>query len=192
MKFFYAQDHRKKYRYFSSEPVYKPQIKFSRWKELWELAKNKLMLLSKKNLSQEQAFSRVIHVDGHEIPIHYSGRFDEKKMKRKFYFFLQRQRSRHVLFLAVEILLLPISGLMALLPGPNIFFGVLALIMITQWRALKGINRLIKMKFRFIPTEELDSWETALDNEDVLLWETILSELEKKFELKDIRKILWK
>jgi len=192
MKFFYTQDYRKKYRYFSSEPVYKPQIKFSRWKELWELAKNKLMLLSKKNLSQEQAFSRVIHVDGHEIPIHYSGRFDEKKMRRKFYFFLQRQRSRHVLFLAVEILLLPISGLMALLPGPNVFFGVLALIMITQWRALKGINRLIKMKFRFIPTEELDSWETALDKEDVLLWETILSELEKKFELKDIRKILWK
>ncbi len=192
MNFFYVKDHRKKYRYFSSEPVHKPQIEFSRWKDLWELAKKKLMLLPKRVLSQEQAFNRAILIRNNEIAIHYSGRHDQKKMRRKFLFFLQKQRSRHVIFLGVETLLLPISGLMALIPGPNVFFGVLALIMITQWQALKGINRLLKMKFRFIPTRLLDTWETALDKKDTNVFETILLELEKGFELSDIRKILWK
>ncbi len=192
MNFFYVKDHRKKYRYFSSEPVHKPQVEFSRWKDLWELAKKKLMLLPKRVLSQEQAFNRAILIRNNEISIHYSGRYDQKKMRRKFLFFLQRQRSRHVIFLGVETLLLPISGLMALFPGPNVFFGVLALIMITQWQALKGINRILKMKFRFIPTRLLYKWEIALDKEDTNAFETILFELEKEFELSDIRKILWK
>jgi hypothetical protein len=192
MKFFYVKDHRKKYRYFSSEPVHKPQVEFSRWEDLWELAKKKLMLLPKRILSQEQAFNRAILIRNNEVSIHCSGRYDQKKMHRKFFFFLQRQRSRHVIFLGVETLLLPISGLMALIPGPNVFFGVLALIMITQWQALKGVNRLLKMKFRFIPTKLLDTWETALDKEDTNAFEKILFELEKEFELRDIRKILWK
>ena len=53
MNFFFVQDFRQKYRYFSAEPLSVTQVEFSRWKEFWERAKKKLMLLPLKILKQE-------------------------------------------------------------------------------------------------------------------------------------------
>jgi hypothetical protein len=192
MKFFFVRDYRHKYRYFSTEPVSQIQIKFSRWKEMWELAKKKLMLLPQRTLKQEQAFARILKFDENKVQILHSGHFDEKKTRTKFYFFLQRQRTKHILILVGETLLLPISGLAAFLPGPNVFFGVLALLMITHWQAFRGISRLFKKEYEFILSALLEEWENALESRNSENFPRILDKISKKYNIGNVRQVLWK
>jgi hypothetical protein len=192
MRFFFVRDYRHKYRYFSSAPVNPIQIKTSRFKDLWELAKKKLTLLPQKSLKQEQAFGNILKFKQDKIQIFYSGIPDQKKMKTKFYFFLQRQRTKHILLLVGETLLLPISGLAILLPGPNVFFGVLALFMITHWQAFRGINKTLKKNFEFISSHLLSEWEQAQESKQEKHYAKIFEKIEKEFHLDNIQKVLWK
>lgn len=192
MRFFFIRDYEKHYRYFSSEPLNQIQVNPPRWKKLWELAKKKLMLLPQRILRQEQAFARVIKLEEKKIQIFHSGRLYEKKIKHKFYFFLQKQKTKHILFLIGELILLPISGLAALLPGPNVFFGVLALIIIIHWQALRGINRTLRKEQEFIPSPLFHDWEQALEHREEGEYPQILEKIEKEYGLKGIQKVLWK
>jgi len=192
MQFFFVKDHRNRYRYFSSDPSGQIQVRFSRWKNLWEKAKKKLMLLPQKILAKEQAFAQVSKLEGDKIEILHSGMRSKKRIKRWFSFYLQKQRTKHILFLASECLLLPISGLAALLPGPNVFFGVLALLMITHWQALRGINRLLKEKHYFVSAPLLKEWEEALKTQCEESYSEVLEKITRKYGLQSIRNILWK
>ena len=74
MNFFFVKDSKGTYRYFSSEPLKPVEVKFSRSKEAWELAKKKLMLLPKRTLRMEQAFERALRLKGAPLRIlHSSG-----------------------------------------------------------------------------------------------------------------------
>ena len=192
MQFFFTQDYRRTYRFFSSEPVQNIQVKFSRLEKLWIEAKKKLMLLPKRILAQEQAFSRVRKIEEETIEIYFSGRLDEKKIRRRFFLFIQKHRTKHTLLLIGESILLPVSGFMALLPGPNIFFGFLALIVITHWQALKGINTLSRKDHKFIPTPSILEWELAVDLKQETDFPSILTKIEKEYDLEGLHKILFK
>lgn len=192
MNFFFVQDFRQKYRYFSAEPLSVTRVEFSRWKEFWEMAKKKLMLLPLKILKQEQAFEHTLKIEENQVRILHSGRMDEKKVKSKFYFFLQKQRTKHIILLAGESLILPISGIAALLPGPNIFFYVLALLVIIQWRALRGINKLLKKDKLFTTDLSLKDWETAVQNQEKSTFLPLLEKIGKKHNVQNLNKILWK
>ena len=192
MKFFFVLDYREKYRFFSSEPIQNIQVKFTRLEKLWDEAKKRLMLLPKRILAQEQAFARAHKLDGEGMEICHSGRLDEKRLKLKFFLFLQKQRTKHVLLLVGEAILLPVSGLMALLPGPNVFFGVLALIMYTHWQAFRGINKVLRKKHRFVTSQALDQWELALLSPEQKNLEALLDKVEAEYALKDLKKILFK
>ena len=91
-----------------------------------------------------------------------------------------------------EAILLPISGLAALLPGPNVFFGVLALLVVTHWQALRGINRLAKKKHVFIPASTLKEWEQVIQQKNDGEFGPILEKISRKYDLEHIQKILWK
>lgn len=192
MIFFFVRDYRHRYRYFSTEPVKQIQIKTSRWKEIWEAAKKKLMLLPQRTLRQEQAFRKVLKSEERIVHIYYSEKFERRRIKTRFYFFLQKQRTKHIFLLIGETLLLPLSGLAGLLPGPNVFFGFLALLMVTHWQALKGINRTLKKECEFISSSLLKEWEEAYSSQDEDSLPQILKKIEKEFDLHDIKKILWK
>lgn len=192
MRFFFVRDYSRKYRYFSSETFSQIKIKSSRLKEIWELAKKKLMLLPQRVLRQEQAFGRVLKLEEKKIQVFHSGRLDKKRLKIKFYFFLQKQRTKHIFMLTGEALLLPISGLAIILPGPNVFFGYLALLTITHWQALKGINRLLKKEHEFISSSLFKDWEQTLESKKEESYSQILGKIEKKYNLHDIHKVLWK
>ncbi len=192
MNFFFVQDFRQKYRYFSAEPLSVTRVEFSRLKKFWEKAKKKLMLLPIKILKQEQAFERTLKIEENQVRILHSGRMDEKKVKSKFYFFLQKQRTKHIILLAGESLILPISGIAALLPGPNIFFYVLALLVIIQWQALRGINKLLKKDKLFTTDLSLKDWETAVQNQEKSTFLPLLEKIGKKHNVQNINKILWK
>lgn len=192
MKFFFIHDYKNKYRYFSTEPVKQIQVNFSRLRKIWEEAKKKLMLLPQRVLRQEQAFTRTPIAEENKITIFHSDRLSQRKVKMKFRFFLRKQKTTHLFFLIGETLLLPFSGLAGLLPGPNVFFGVLILMMITQWQALKGINRLLKKEYEFIPSSLFSQWEETLKGKREGDFPLILEKIEKKFNVPNIKKILWK
>ncbi|MGB3862038.1 MAG: hypothetical protein WBF32_02930 [Candidatus Aminicenantaceae bacterium] len=192
MKFFFVLDHNGKYRFFSSEPIQNIQIKFTRLEKLWVEAKKRLMLLPKRILAQEQAFARALKLNEDSMEIIHSGRLDEKRLKIKFFLFLQKQRTKHILLLIGEAILLPLSGLLALLPGPNIFFGVLALIMVTHWQAFKGINKVSRKKRLFVTSQALDEWEQVLLSPEGKNLEAALEKIEEEYTLKDLNKILFK
>jgi hypothetical protein len=192
MKYFFVQDYRQKYRFFSSEPIQNIQVKFTRLEKLWEEAKKRLMLLPKRILAQEQAFARALKLNEDSVEILHSGRLAEKRLKIKFFLFLQKQRTKHILLLVGEAILLPVSGLLALLPGPNVFFGVLALIMFTHWQALKGINKISRKSQLFITSQTLNEWEQALLSQKRKNLTAILDKIEEEYTLKDMNKILYK
>ena len=192
MIFFFIRDHLHKYRCFTPDPVKEIQVKFSRFKKIWEQAKARLMLLPQKILRQEQAFAKARKIEEKRIEIYHSGFLEEKKIKSKFYFFLQKQRTKHVLLLIGETLLLPLSGLAALIPGPNIFFGALALLIIAHWQALKGINQMLRKKQEFIASPLFAEWEKAVGLKEERNFPQILEQIEKEYNLANIQKVLWK
>ncbi|MFQ6037581.1 MAG: hypothetical protein ACE5LV_03080 [Candidatus Aminicenantales bacterium] len=192
MRLFFVKDVRKKYRCFSSHPIRQVQVSFSKWKRLWEKARQKLMLLPQRTLAQEQAFSLAGKEGKEPVEILHSGRLDEDKIKSRFFFYLQRQRTKHLLLLLGEALCLPISGLAALLPGPNVFFGVLALLMITHYQALRGIHRLLKKSWVFRTSPVLAEWEEALEAGNPQEALRILARIEEEHGVANARKILWK
>ncbi len=72
------------------------------------------------------------------------------------------------------------------------FFYVLILLVILQWKALRGINKLLKKDQLFIPDFSLKEWETALQNQEESTFLPILEKIEKKHNVQNLNKILWK
>jgi hypothetical protein len=192
MTFYFAKDYRQKYRFFSADPEKELTLGASRSKKIWELAKKKLLRLPQRTLRQEQAFIKVLKLDAESISIVHSGFHSEKRLRFRFSLFLNKQRSKHIIILIGETLLLPVSGLAALLPGPNIFFYVLALLMITQWQALRGINRLVHKKFDFRADASFLEWEEAVSAAREEQYAGILRRIEAEHGLSQTNKILWK
>ena len=191
MNFFFVRDSKGKYRYFSSEPPKLVDVKFSRSKEAWDLAKKKLMLLPKRTLRMEQAFERALRLKGEPLRILYAAGTEEDVIRSQFPLFLKLHRTRHCILLAVEAVVVPFTGIVALLPGPNIVFYALALLMITQWFALKGIGKTLAAVHEFVPDGLLADWEKAVASEDEGRYPAILDALEERHNIKDVRRILW-
>lgn len=150
------------------------------------------MLLPQRILRQEQAFENISRIKTNEISIYFSGKDSERKIRILFFLFLQKQKTKHLFLLIIETILLPLSGLMALIPGPNVFFGILALIMITHWQAFRGINRLGKKTLSFTSSVSLKEWEQALAKKNLTAFPAALKKIEQEFGLNDIQKILYK
>jgi hypothetical protein len=190
--FFFIRDHEDDYRFFSSEPPRSIHIKSSKAKTAWELAKKKLMLLPQKNLRQEQAFYRALRIKDPSIRIFYAGASDEKKINLKFHVFLHKHRTKRIIFLIAEALLLPFTALTMPIPGPNIAFYVLALLMITHWQSFIGVRAILKKEHEFIACPLIAEWEGAVASHDEKSFPGILSRIENEHHLKNIRKVLWK
>lgn len=191
MNFFFVRDYRHRHRFFSAEPLGPLPAKFSRSRAIWETAKKKVTGLNPRMLLQEQAFDHGGRPGDRPLRILHSGHSEDKAIRTQFFFFLERQRTRHILVLAVEALFLPVSGLAALLPGPNIFFYFLAVLMVIQWQALRGITRLIHKDTEFAPDPLLAEWETAVDARAEARFPELLARLERAHGLSSARKILW-
>ena len=192
MDFFFVRDYRHRHRFFSAEPLGPLPAKFSKSRAIWETAKKKVTGLNPRMLLQEQAFERGARPGNDPVRILHSGRSEDKAIRTHFFFFLQRQRTRHILVLAGEALVLPVSGLAALLPGPNILFYSLAVLMIIQWQALRGITRLLHKDHEFASDPLLAGWEAAVDARAEARFPELLARLETVHGLPSARRVLWK
>jgi hypothetical protein len=192
MTYFFIKDSRQNFRFFSSEPEKDLNVQVSRTKQIWEQAKKKLLFLPPRLLRQEQAFIDVLKSAEESVPIVYAACHSERGLRFRFAFFLQKQRSKHILLLVGESILVPISGLAALLPGPNVLFYALALLMITQWQALRGINRLVHKRHEFRPSSSFAEWEDSVAAGKEAGYPGILLRLEAEHRLSRLTRILWK
>lgn len=190
--FFFVRDARHKYRFFSSEPQKPLPAKFSKTKQIWEIAKKKLMLLPQKTLRQEQAFGRALKLQDPSLRIVYSGFSEEKRINLRFHLFLNGHRTKRLLILIGETLLLPFAGLAVLLPGPNIAFYALALVMITHWQSLRGIRRILKKSHDFVASPALAEWEQAVKAGDEEAFPSLLEHMAREHALENLQRVLWK
>lgn len=192
MLFLFVRNARNRYRFFcpAASAVVPPGS--SKAKEAWEKAKRKVVNLNPRTLRQEQAFALAARTPRASIKVLHSGLIEDRRLRLKFAFFLQRQRTRHIAALALEALAVPVTGLAAILPGPNLLFYVLAMIMILQWQALKGINRLIHRPHEFAADPVLAEWEEAVARGDETAFPGILSRLEQAHDVEKAGRILWK
>jgi hypothetical protein len=190
--FLFVRDYRRRYRFLPLEPPGPIGQEFSKTRKIWEAARQKITRLNPRILLQEQAFEQAGRPGTDPIRIFHSDQTEERKAKTRFYFFLQRQRSRHLLALAGEALLVPISGLAMILPGPNIFFYFLAALMIIQGQAFRGISRILRKDYEFASSEALAEWEAAVEGGDEPTLKAALEKVKKAHPLEGLRKILWK
>ncbi|HSQ79478.1 MAG TPA: hypothetical protein VLN41_02700 [Candidatus Bathyarchaeia archaeon] len=192
MQFFYIHDHRGRARFYSSEPLGPLPVNFSKTRAVWEDAKKKVIGLSPRLLLQEQAFELAGRPGKEPLRILHAGRSSERSVRTRLFIFLEKQRTRHVAVLAGEAVLVPITGVMALLPGPNIFFYALAVLMIIQWQALRGIYRALFKPQEFVADPLLAEWEAAVEARDESRYAEILARIEQVHGLPTPRKLLWK
>ncbi|MCX6567017.1 MAG: hypothetical protein NTW38_11455 [Candidatus Aminicenantes bacterium] len=189
--YFFVKDARKDHRLFCSEPPGPMPAKFSKTKAVWETAKKKLMLLPARTLRQEEALAKTLRIEDPSVTV-LCGEPEEKHINLRFHFFLQKRRSQRIFLLIGEGLLAPITGLAMFLPGPNIIFYALALIMITHWQSLRGIRALLKKKQVYTVDPLLSEWERAVAEGREADYPGIIERLEKAHGLRDLRKVLWK
>src|SRR4030065_2262019 len=87
-------------RFSPPEPLGPLPAKFSKSRAIWETAKKKVTGLNPRTLLQEQPFERGGRPGDGALRILHAGHADDKAVRTKFFFFLQRMRTRHVLILA--------------------------------------------------------------------------------------------
>jgi len=189
--YFFVKDARNDHRLFCSEPPGPMPAKFSKTKAVWEAAKKKLMLLPARTLRQEEALAKALRIPETAVTV-LCGEAEEKHVNLKFHFFLHKRRSQRLLLLIGEGILVPITGIAAFLPGPNIIFYALALIIITHWQSLRGIRALLGKKHDYKVDPLLSEWERAVAEGREADYPGIIERIEKAHGLQGLTKVLWK
>jgi hypothetical protein len=77
------------------------------------------------------------------------------------------------------------------IPGPNIIFYALALLIITHWQSFRGVRAILKKTHDFEPDPVLAEWEDAVKARAVDRYPDILARIEAVHGLRGLRKILW-
>lgn len=93
-----------------------------------------------------------------KVELVHPARFREQLVKRRFFRFLRRRTMYHTRWLLINLLLLPVSSLMMILPGPNVFFGWNAFRLISHHLAREGGKRVLSERcpLDLVPASEAD------------------------------------
>jgi hypothetical protein len=192
MVFFFVRDHRRRHRFYAAAPLGPLPANFSRTRAVWETAKKKVTGLNPRILLQEQAFDLGGRPSEDPLRILHSGRHEDRALRTRLFLFLERHRTRHIVLLVLEALAVPFTGLIALLPGPNVVFYVLAVIMVIQWQALRGIRRILHREHDLVADPLLAEWEAAVEARDEARYQEILDRIGQVHGLPSPRRLLWK
>lgn len=189
--FFFVKDWKDEYRLFSTQATTALPADTSWVKKAWEIAKKKLMLLPQRTLRQEQAFARALKVLDDSVRV-WHGHADDKWINARFHFFLHKKRTERLFIVIGEALLIPVTGLLVLLPGPNVAFYAIALLLITHWLAFRGIRRLLRKDHLYETAPVLVDWERAVSDKREEDYPALLERIEKECGVEGVRKILYK
>lgn len=93
-----------------------------------------------KYLSKEQVLA---NLKNYHIEVIANEEMNQKKIKQIFRLWIQKEKSKRILFIIIEALIIPFTGLLAILPGPNFFFYVPALLLyyhLVTFLSLRKVN----------------------------------------------------
>jgi len=189
--FFFVKDWKHEYRLFSTHASATLPADSSWLKKAWDVAKRKLMLLPQRTLRQEQAFARALNLSEESVRVLH-GHADDKWINARFHFFLHKKRTERLFIVIGEALLVPITGFLVLLPGPNVAFYAVALLLVTHWLSFRGIRRLLRMEHEYEPSTLIEDWERAVSEKREEDFPALLERIEKEFGVEGVRKILYK
>lgn len=87
------------------------------------------------------------------VELVHPSQFEHKKVRRFFRQFVRRRLLYHRQWLLINILALPLTGLMMFIPGPNIFFGWNAFRLVCHYLARDGGKRFVRghCEIQFVP-----------------------------------------
>lgn len=88
----------------------------------------------------------------------------EKKRSREFInklfsIWIRKERVKRRIFVIIEAILIPFTAILALLPGPNMFFYVPALLLYYHWKSLSGLKKLdldnLELEIHFVGKDQI-------------------------------------
>jgi hypothetical protein len=66
---------------------------------------------------------------------------DDKNVKKCFKIWIQKEKMKRLILLIIEGVILPFTPILAVLPGPNVFFYVPALLFYYHFRSYQGLRK---------------------------------------------------
>lgn len=124
------------------------QVNLTEYPELssdWKFVQRGIQILRQytprilKYLSSQQALA---NLNRYDIIIKTDTSQDRGKIKHHFRLWIQKEKSKRIICLAIEALLIPFSGILAILPGPNFFFYVPALLFYYHLVSFLGLKKI--------------------------------------------------
>jgi hypothetical protein len=77
----------------------------------------------------------------YDIRLETTKAIDDDDMKRVFKIWIQKEKMKRLIFVVIEGIILPFTPILAILPGPNIFFYVPALLFYYHFRSYRGLKK---------------------------------------------------
>ncbi len=65
----------------------------------------------------------------------------QKFIKKLFSIWIKKEKMKRRIFVVIEAILIPFTPILALLPGPNFFFYIPALLLYYHWKSLSGLKK---------------------------------------------------
>jgi hypothetical protein len=82
------------------------------------------------------------HLADHPIEIQLDKEMPEADVRRRLGSWMQRKRTRRLVYVILELLLMPFTAFVALLPGPNVVFYGLFVLFYFHFKAFLSLSRI--------------------------------------------------
>ena len=89
-------------------------------------------------LSKQRIMTRL---PAYLIEIHGAGELSEKEVRNRLGNWMRRKRTRRLAYVILELMLMPFTAFVALLPGPNVVFYGLFVLFYFHTKALLSLSR---------------------------------------------------
>lgn len=86
--------------------------------------------------------SAISNINKFKIVLECSKDISEEKLRNIFIVWVEKEMGKRLFFMIIEGLILPLTPILALLPGPNIFFYIPALFFYYHYKSFRGLKRL--------------------------------------------------
>ena len=86
------------------------------------------------------------HLPDYLIEIHSQGEMSEAEARRRLGNWLRRKMIRRLFYVAAELLVMPFTAFVALLPGPNVVFYLLFVLFYFHFKAFLSLRK-IKIEY---------------------------------------------
>ncbi|MBI3950508.1 MAG: hypothetical protein HY314_08650 [Acidobacteria bacterium] len=114
----------------------------------------KLIHYLESKIGPEEAMLRQLR-KADVVEVAYPPQYQERWVRRLFRRFIRWQVHHHERWLLVNFLMLPVTGAMMVLPGPNVFFGWNAFRLVSHYLAREGGKRVQRglCEVHFVPDQ---------------------------------------